>query len=508
VSLKSDFKLYLPYLPLGLVILFLFFFTHNDLFAGLHSDEAIYLLLADYYSPWLDKNNDLLFTFVLSQSWFPPGYPLLLALLGGGSDTIPIAHFINTTFLAVSLICYASWLRRSGHELASLLFPSLFALSPYVLIFSLGIFSEFVFLAILLAVLYLHENGSRSKKTLLTISLLVATAPLIRTAAIALLLAWLINLLRSNHPYRIRYILITVLPFLLWSFWKQFNGIGHNYIRLVIDGVKHQDLSYLLDTPLYVASRIAPGWNEYFGTATGPWYWVILFLLILATVGMVLRLYEGKLDAIFTLLYFLIVLFWPYPQFITRFLLPVIPLLIFYSYLATSELMRFMFGNTGSKSSWIVALILGVSIYIPTGSILIRYCQLVSLYGNNSVTQDFYREPDLQNAIEENEIRKKIISGLAHLNKHMDNNACIHSTATALTMFYTRRVSVVMPDSFSSPDLLCDYILTIPWDSGGYVAFHGIDKLVANDNFQPTHIEEHQQKVFFALFEKVTDPTD
>src|SRR5215475_2636051 len=58
--------------------------THTGRF---FSDDAVYLLMADAFSPFVAAD-PALFDYVLRESLFPPFYPLLLGWLGAGSATL------------------------------------------------------------------------------------------------------------------------------------------------------------------------------------------------------------------------------------------------------------------------------------------------------------------------------------------------------------------------------------------------------------------------------------
>ena len=84
--------------------IFYFSFTSDDRVVGFLSDDAVYLLIADIYSPWRTASSPML-EFVRGENYFPPLYPLTMALLGVNTDTPALASIVNCQFSVVLGVC-------------------------------------------------------------------------------------------------------------------------------------------------------------------------------------------------------------------------------------------------------------------------------------------------------------------------------------------------------------------------------------------------------------------
>src|SRR5712692_9243154 len=74
--------------------------TWSDILGGFGGDNAVYLLSAQYLSPFSPHSQVAEYFF--RQSPYPPLFPLALALTGGGGSLL-IAHLVTTTFLLLAL---------------------------------------------------------------------------------------------------------------------------------------------------------------------------------------------------------------------------------------------------------------------------------------------------------------------------------------------------------------------------------------------------------------------
>lgn len=66
----------------------------SNILAGFVGDNAVYLLTTEYSSPYLDSS--AVAKQFAKASKYPPLYPAVLALLGGGNSVL-VAHLITTT---------------------------------------------------------------------------------------------------------------------------------------------------------------------------------------------------------------------------------------------------------------------------------------------------------------------------------------------------------------------------------------------------------------------------
>src|SRR5262245_3766255 len=67
--------------------------------ATLEGDDFIYLLTAEYFSPWTKPNS--VAAYIASNSPSPPLFPFLLGLLGGANSFL-VANILVTLFMLFS----------------------------------------------------------------------------------------------------------------------------------------------------------------------------------------------------------------------------------------------------------------------------------------------------------------------------------------------------------------------------------------------------------------------
>jgi len=143
---------------------FLFFFTSNDLVVGFLSDDTIYLLQAELFSPWHTEKSAVV-NFVREENRFPPLYPLLLGIIGVDSDTPILASIITISFLILSILLISCWTKKESRDgMVSILVPLLVAFIPSTLVLSQGLWSEFLFMCFLYgAFICLFRNNDSSE---------------------------------------------------------------------------------------------------------------------------------------------------------------------------------------------------------------------------------------------------------------------------------------------------------------------------------------------------------
>lgn len=529
---------YLYLSGLLLTTLLLFVFTYYARYTGFSTDGAVYLLMAEYFSPWIHAVDSALLDYLMPQTLFPPAYPILLGVLGVDSESIGYAHLINTCLFVAAMMLFSAWLNRMGEKTWALILPVVFALSPFVLLFLLGVWSEFMFLMLVMAALYLHETRQPTGKQLVLIAVIIALSIITRTIGIALLIAWLIVLIRqpSQHRpiYKLVYVAIAITPSLLWILYKKVTSIGVEYSKSIVDNLLINGASYLVETPSAQAVAILNAWLNYFPFTDPPASWIALMLLFLAIAGLVHRLLSWKLDALFVLIYLVIILFWPYPEFAKRFLFPIAPLLMFYasrSGIQFYSLLSNKIATTPSHRSSlngllvkhasknkkpgiipgplphkianiIVPLLFLASIAQPTTSIAWRFYQL-SGSADKLLLQNpvLYTSDTFINALKEAAKRKYLVQSIGKLQKIVPEDACLYATMTAQTMLYTRRKAVSTPDISNLSHLAaCDYVLTIAWKMGRQDAFFPIRHLLKHENYQLIYSTKYEGQTILLLF--------
>lgn len=96
----------------ALFVLYAWLATRNTR-VGFLADDALYLLMAEMYSPYRDALGAL-YEHVWQYSHLPPFYPWLLALAGAGPDQLQPARLANAGCMTLAWLVYHGWLRARG----------------------------------------------------------------------------------------------------------------------------------------------------------------------------------------------------------------------------------------------------------------------------------------------------------------------------------------------------------------------------------------------------------
>lgn len=150
-------------------------------------DSAVYWLTANHYSPYAAAQPGA--AQVASTSKYPPAYPALLAVLGGGND-LRMAHLITVGCLLSAFWQLWRWARESGvGEGQATMLVATFASLGITRIEALQLHSEHLLLPVALAAMRVAVPLRRTPRigAALVLGVLVAVAILTRTAAITLL---------------------------------------------------------------------------------------------------------------------------------------------------------------------------------------------------------------------------------------------------------------------------------------------------------------------------------
>ena len=114
------------------------------------------------------------------------------------------------------------------------------------------------------------------------------------------------------------------------------------YLAMYADFLREAKMARLAETFKVQAVVLWRSWITSFDT-----FWtyrgaipVCSALLLLAAAGLVQRLRRRRLDAFYVIFYLLIVLFWPFPAHVPRFIYVVLPILLLYAVLASQTLVE------------------------------------------------------------------------------------------------------------------------------------------------------------------------
>jgi hypothetical protein len=468
------------------IIFFYFTFTSQDLVAGFTSDDAVYLLLADLYS-FRHGAGEAVYDQIRQQSYFPPVYPLLLGLLGGGSGNLALAAHITVAFLLTGIFISGIWIWKvTGSLTPAVTITMLIIFLPGTLIFSQELWSEFPFMALLYGTLLLAGREPLTGREWLAMAVLAALASLTRTAGVSLIAAfWLILLTRRVKP-GLAYAAVSAAPFVLYSIAGPDPAGSHGYFDTL--SVSAADLS-IENLLVPVSVKIVSLFNSllwlFTSIETGPLHhlfsiiMLMLFLLI-AALGLATRLKPARLDVLFFTVYLAMVFLWPYTDvyYVSRFLFPLLPLVFLYLFLGVSRLVN------GRKYAGPVLALSVVSIIIVSWPSTSQFVQRA--YADVPAGMEPYRRDRTwllaqteAEAIMRAANTRFILDTLHTIRDTIPEDGCLYTIQAPVAMLHAKRITGVLPPPESSDAQFageiqkCDYILAMPvTDAGGRYPEH------------------------------------
>jgi len=509
------------WLPAVLIAGFLFSFTYGDRSVGFTSDDAVYLLLADRYSPWINPDSPVP-AFVSLQSHFPPLYPLALGLLGAGSGNPAYAAAINTGFLLLAIIVAGQWARReTGSDTAFAAMVITLSVLPGTLIFAQELWSEFLFMIFTYGVFALAVPARPLRREWTAMALLAALAALSRATGIVLIAAVCTALIRHRPRQAPVYAAVCLLPLLPWYVSKTFYQENTGYQDIFFTALNNLPLidpvdflagkiRVLLDSTLWLFSSVESGvLHQGYSTI------IILIGLVFSFAGFLIRLRHMKVDAFFLLLYMPVMLIWPYDDvyFVSRFLYPLIPLLLFYAGTGINLTLR-----TAVSRRLVASFVLGSLLIVcfpSTGQFIRRgYDTNMDMellpYRRDRGWLLAARKEEGMDQIRTNAF---ILKSLDRIAGDIPESECIYGIQAPLIMLHTGRITGVLPppeandNEFNRQTRYCSYMLSLPTSDleGSYPDYYPLQRIRENHyHVTPYYRDRSRNKALF-VFRRNTD---
>lgn len=438
-------------LMLALAIALVGYLSWQGEVVGLVADDAVYVLLADYFSPYSQQLRQGA-AFVSRHGVFPPGYPLFLALLGADSQHLYYAHVLTTFVILAACWACARYLLSMGAAFAlALAYLAVFFFLPRTLLQHIELLSEPLYLLLSMLALLTCENlrGGRDSYGVCWLAVLICLATLTRTAGIALLVAFIFWQFSSAGRNRVwMALLLAIIPLLIWEGLKSIvYAQPKSYSQDLLNTYRLYDLEVLLQQLVRNFSALWAGWRQYLDVNTQPSSLPAAILLPLCAVpALLLRLKQFRLDAIYFVLYLSMILMWPYPDHIARFLYPVVPLGICYVLLSIG-LLREKRGR-----AYLHAMVLGLTLLAAAPSTAqILYKSVVrddAVLGGYGKTHILYRNVESLRTIENNvRILRELAKAMQISGTLVPEGECVYATHFEMFMYFGRRYSRPITDT-------------------------------------------------------------
>lgn len=455
------------------ICIFLYALSWNPVAAGFLSDDAVYLLMADRFSPY-HAADPALSAYVMRQSLFPPFYPLMLAWFGGGSGELLWSHVLTTSTLVVALVAFAAWIHTETRDRwATFGLVATYALLPGTLLHNLEILSEFPYLMFSMLALWLASRADTTHGGHRWVALFAGLAAVTRTAGLSLVAATVLWLFRERDKRRMLCIMLAIAPGFIWFFYKSlYVGQTSGYQQLWADPLQQARIQGVATfVPAFIASQFAALWNgfvENLDLHSWPVTHVIAAIIVLMGIPeWVARLRRGRLDAWYLLIGGGMTLLYPFPSFSMRLVMPWIPMLLFYFWLSASKLalsIRSVAGATGLR--WGVLAMLAVAWAPSLVFIASRFAAPVEAgLSHWKHTRYWFRGTDLDAIRLDVAFRQSLIIAARGIADHVPNGQCVLTAHTAIAMLYGHRIAQ-QPPSPSAGDLaeklrVCPYLLLV-----------------------------------------------
>ena len=424
---RTDY-IFLLYLLTLVVVYSIYFlsFTLFDGFTTFANDAASYVLLARKWSPFFAPSIAELQTWPVQT--FPPGFSWVLAITGT-SESLWSGHLLVSVCMLASISLFG-WMayRQLGWLIGGLLTFGL-CLLPGAVISSMGILSEnlylFLSLAVLLLYSYIRKNENASWAWYLLLLFFLSLTILTRAVGIALVAAiFMVPVFDGELPRRQKIVfpMIALSGIVVWQLWRALDPQSHELLyndylvyyisageagfRAVLEGFWHNiQINFL---------QILSSWNHYFSLShSSVWFFIFsYFLILISLIGLSLRLYQRKLDAVYLAFYLTILLIWRFPEEMTRFLHPIVFLVILQPVLYFTNLGRIRYTFPINMSIIAIILILIVNSIIIQGQLLELRDVARKNFSNIAHAYEYYSFPT-------NDEKKRIATLFAHLMRYM-----------------------------------------------------------------------------------------
>jgi hypothetical protein len=449
----------------------------HDYYVTTFTDSMDYLFMAEFYRHTFHGGDlgDLVRFYRVTR--FPPLFPLLIGIAGGGIDQQQIAACVSAAIAILAVAAVWWWIRA---ELRSSLAATLVALAllafPYHFILNLSPVSEPLGILLMATVFTLLATPQPSRSRLLLAGLLIGITPLARTAMLPLAIAFVIWLsIRRPLPWRQMVLPVAAawIPILAWMAYRRSMG-AHSYTSYLTAeqfssaGVVWPDM--LWQQPLRLFNALVSAW----GAEPSLWITAVTSTLcVLAVAGCVLRISRNKLDGWFFAGYTALILIWPFPEEMTRFLVAVYPCIVL-SCVTAARALEHLVGRPSAPWARVAVAVLIAAACLPA---VLKYAHRstvtvpAELLGEKREPGFFLARTDDQARVSA-EIYARARLLLTEARELIPADQCMYALPAQLGSLYTRLRVFAYPldltdNSPASRERLsrCDYFLVASWST-------------------------------------------
>ncbi|AXG72097.1 MORN repeat protein [Kordia sp. SMS9] len=377
-SIASNQKLHkIAYIFVLVIAFFAIYSSIFDAKVSLGGDNASYYILGNAIADGEGYTN-IHHVEKEAHYHYPPGYPLIISgVVKFISNDIATIKIVNGFFLLCAILLLFFIVKKLSQNDHLAFAVSLISLLNYhILGYSTIMMSEIPFLFVSLVCIWLFLKIDFSKPvlkngTFLAVVICLSFSFYIRSVALALFASMIAFLFLKKHWYYL-FSLIggCILLYIPWLI-RGMNATGNTYISQLslknpyqpeLGTIGFSDLidRILLNLERYITKEIPSGMAStkeiIYSDAAAPFAeWLLGFLLLAAIAFGIYKLSKFRtFILLYVLAFFGLLLIWPSVWYGTRFILPLLPILVFLGVFGVMELLKLSCSKIGWSSQKIV----------------------------------------------------------------------------------------------------------------------------------------------------------
>lgn len=424
--------------------------------AGFDWDDTWYLWMAEWYSG-RSEFRDVAWVMMQARQ-YPPLFPYLLSHTGDVLISHAAGLVMNALFLAAAATVTLKWLLTRGLPLvAAVAGATMMVVNPVALTFMPTLMSEPLYLLLTTAVLVLAGSDSKHWRVWLSAGLLVGLAVATRSAGWALVAALMTGLLVGGRLGHLKLLLPgLVLGLLINAGLKSGLPDAHQYVEGFAENLGNIGVAYVLDQ----GTALATGWAALWGSGPAG---LVTALLVLP--GWLVGLKKGRVEAWYVLISIAMLLAWPFPGQMDRFLWVLMP-----AALALMPLTLALWSEPRVvRNAAIAALVLVLLMSVPAG--LWRTAERLTHPPGEGLDHlsrlaDWTRPPDRETALINVQVRSQLLEDAVRIERLSGNMQCVYSELPALVSIRGKRIAFASPwntlDEYARDRRKCRFYYLVP----------------------------------------------
>jgi len=423
---------------------------------GFYWDDSWYLVMAEWFSG-RTEHRELAWN-MLHLRQYPPLFPLTLSVTGNIFANPQNAFIMNALFLVAASAVAMIWFVKEKFSAATTAIAAvLVVFNPVALFWLPTLFSEHLFILLTTSALLLANSNREWRGRWLVIGVITALAVATRSAGWALLAGMLAHLVLKRQVLPLSWFAAGSIAGLLGiSFLKAGLPPATSYLDILSETLGRLGWDYLV----HQVRALIAGWRSLWGSGVGA-----LMAAAMVIPGLLVRLKMNRPDAWFVMAYVGMLIVWPFPDSMSRFLWPAMPALLVAGHTSMALFGKQKFGSLIVGVA--LALIFALSATDGIGRTLNRLIappsgELAEL----SRMPEWTRSGDRKTGLEILQARRQFLDDMQQISALTADNVCVYSELSALVTAQAKRSSLASPwnglDRVELMQIRCPYYYLIP----------------------------------------------